>query len=264
MPSKRCSKPGWNHRQQGRCEICVVGDSATRRGAGIACAWVVFLCWLPGVTVGADVLPRLPAGVLLSQAMADSAKSPEEVEYQVKAAFIYNFMKFTEWPAEKMETNGSEKSSVPPMLIGIVGENPFGKAFEPLMDKKIKDRPLKLVFVPGMVAYARKYSDRQQAADQYWQEQGQTLQACHVLFYCNSEKSWLAEHLRQTQQYPVLTVGEAEGFLNLKGIICFVKDENKIRFEIHLTQAERQGLKISSQLLKLARRVIQEKESNGK
>ncbi len=206
----------------------------------------------------------LPGGILLSQAMTESGKSPEEVEYQVKAAFIYNFMKFTEWPPEKMENGGGNDSSPPPMQIGIVGENPFGKAFEPLMDKKIKDRPLKLIFVPGMAAYVKKVSDKQTAVEQYWHEQGETIRGCHVLFYCNSEKNWLAEHLQQVQSLPILTVGEAEGFLNAKGIIVFVKEENKVRFEIHLTQAEKQGLKISSQLLKLARRVIQEKASNAK
>ncbi|HOK66788.1 MAG TPA: YfiR family protein [Anaerohalosphaeraceae bacterium] len=196
--------------------------------------------------------------------MTESGKLPEEVEYQVKAAFIYNFMKFTDWPPEKMENGGAGDSSPPPMQIGIVGENPFGKAFEPLMDKKIKERPLKLVFIPGMAAYAKKVSDKQAAFEQYWHEQGEKIRSCHVLFYCNSEKNWLAEHLQQVQTLPILTVGEVEGFLNFKGIIVFVKEENKVRFEIHLTQAEKQGLKISSQLLKLARRVIQEKESNGK
>lgn len=216
--------------------------------------------------VRADSSSGAPGGVLASQVITDSGKSAEEVEYQVKAAFIYNFMKFTEWPPEKMDSGAhlEENSSPPPMQIGIVGENPFGKAFEPLMGKKIKERSLKLVFIPSMAVYVKKNSDKNATAEQYWREQGELLRSCHVIFYCNSEKNWLTEHLREVQKYPLLTVGEMDGFLSSKGIIGFVKEDNKIRFEIHLTQAEKQGLKISSQLLKLARRVIQEKESNGK
>jgi hypothetical protein len=233
----------------------------------MVCGIVVFLGLLHGIGRAADSSAVLSGGFLASRVMAGSGKSAEDVEYQVKAAFIYNFMKFTEWPAEKMKNGGEESasdSSAQPMLIGIVGDNPFGKAFEPLMDKKIKDRPLKLVFIPGMGAYAKKYSDKEKAAEQYWQEQGKTLQSCHVLFYCKSEKNWLAEHLERVREYPLLTIGEEAEFLTFKGLIAFVMEENKVRFEIYLTQAERQGLKISSQLLKLARRVIQEKESNGK
>lgn len=263
MPSKRCLKPDWN--QHPRTDgVSAAAFAAARRQSGIVWGGIFLFGLLQGTWVPADVPVGLPGGILLSQAMTESGKSPEEVEYQVKAAFIYNFMKFTEWPPEKMENGGGNDSSPPPMQIGIVGENPFGKAFEPLMDKKIKDRPLKLIFVPGMAAYVKKVSDKQAAVEQYWNEQGETIRGCHVLFYCNSEKNWLAEHLLQVQTFPILTVGETEGFLQVKGIIAFVKEENKVRFEIHLTQAEKQGLKISSQLLKLARRVIQEKESNGK
>ncbi|MEJ5260470.1 MAG: YfiR family protein [Anaerohalosphaeraceae bacterium] len=263
MPSKRCLKADWKQ-QSITGGVCAAVAAAVRRRAEIGWAVFFFLSLLPSGGIAAEPPAGLFAAGTVGQAMTESGKTPEEVEYQVKAAFIYNFMKFTEWPAEKMGNGGTDESSVPPMQIGIVGENPFGKAFEPLMDKKIKDRPLKLVFVPGMAAYVKKYSDKQAAVEQYWREQGETIRGCHVLFYCHSEKNWLNDHLQQVLTLPVLTVGETEGFLNSKGMIVFVKEENKVRFEIHLTQAERQGLKISSQLLKLARRVIQEKASNAK
>ena len=66
------------------------------------------------------------------------------------------------------------------------------------------------------------------------------------------------------KELAILTIGDIDHFIEYEGIIGFVKEDNKIRFEINLTQAEKQRLKISSQLLKLARRVIQEKESNAK
>jgi hypothetical protein len=220
----------------------------------MGCLWLGFFLFCAAV-------PRLYA--------ADSAKSPEEVEYQVKAAFLYNFMKFTEWPKEVMDPAGGSEGSQepnsapkPPMVIGVVGDNPFGKAFEALLDKKIKDRDLKIVLIPGLGEFVKKASDRSQAVGRYFEEYGPTLRTCHVLFFCNSEKNYLAEHLLEVSGMAALTVGDMENFVEQKGIICFVKEDNKIRFEIHLNQAEKQHLKISSQLLKLARRVIQEKESN--
>lgn len=263
MPSKRCLKADWNQ-QLLTGGICKAVAAAMRRRTGVGWAVFFFLSLLPSGGIAVEPAAALFAAGTASQSLTESGKTPEEVEYQVKAAFIYNFMKFTEWPADKMGNGGTDESSVPPMQIGIVGENPFGKAFEPLMDKKIKDRPVKLVFIPGMAAYLKKYSDKQTAVEQYWREQGEAIRDCHVLFYCSSEKNWLNEHLQPVLTFPVLTVGETEGFLDSKGMIVFVKEENKVRFEIYLTQVERQGLKISSQLLKLARRVIQEKASNAK
>jgi hypothetical protein len=80
------------------------------------------------------------------------AKTPEQVEYELKAAFIYNFMRFIEWPAEKQEANQTyqakkqtplqgETPSAPPLMIGIIGENPFGQAFIPVwIGKSITER----------------------------------------------------------------------------------------------------------------------------
>lgn len=267
MPSKRCSKPDRNRGIKTDGPIPAL--RCTSRHRRIVCLWIcLFLFWAAEIRANAG--SGLPGSILASQNLMQSQKSPEEVEYQVKAAFIYNFMKFTDWPKERMESSEAadqEQPSAtpkPPMVIGIVGNSPFGRAFDALMDKKIKDRGLKIVEIPGMGDYVRKLPDRSQAAQQYFQDHRATLLACHVLFFCNSEKNFLTEHLREARETSALTVGDMERFVEQKGIICFVKEDNKIRFEIHLTQAEKQHLKISSQLLKLARRVIQEKEPNEK
>ena len=231
--------------------------------------FVLLLLFLgAGVCPGAGV--GLPGTILASQNTAQSPKSAEEIEYQVKAAFLYNFMKFTEWPKEIMdppadkEQTQKENAPKPPMVIGIVGTNPFGRAFDPLMDKKIKDRPLQVVQIPGLGDYLRRFPDREQAIQRYFKDYEKTLHSCHVLFFCDSERGFLEEHIKQVQALPILTVGDMDGFVRARGIIGFVKEDNKVRFEVQLTQAEKQQLKISSQLLKLAKRVIQEKDTNDK
>lgn len=241
-------------------------------------AWSGFLLifavlfWILGSSVFAGSGASLPGSILASQSLMQPQKSPEEIEYQVKAAFIYNFMKFTDWPKEAMDSSSENENSKEqakeelkaPMIIGIVGENPFGKAFDPLLDKKIKDRSFRIVLIPGMGDYLKRSTDRSQAIQRYFEDHQKTLHACHVLVYCNSERITLQEHLRNVKELAILTIGDIEKFIEYGGIIGFVKEDNKIRFEINLTQAEKQRLKISAQLLKLARRVIQEKDSNAK
>ncbi|HEX3130711.1 MAG TPA: YfiR family protein, partial [Thermoanaerobaculia bacterium] len=79
------------------------------------------------------------------------------------------------------------------------------------------------------------------------------LRDCHVLFVSRSERGRLPEVLAQVQGEPVLTVGDTDGFLKAGGIINFVLDENKVRFQINPEAAERSRLKISSKLLRLAK-----------
>lgn len=252
MPSRRCLQSDRNREVKRKHLFSAFWRLNRLLRMGSLSLWLFLFC---------AVIPGLCA--------ADSAKSSVEVEYQVKAAFIYNFMKFTEWPKEAMDpsTDGQireneHSASKPPMVIGVVGDNPFGKAFDPLLEKKIKDRDLKIILIPSLGESLKKASDQTEAVELYFKEYEPILHACHVLFYCNSEKNYLMDHLRKVNGISVLTIGDMENFIEQNGIICFVEENNKIRFEIRLNQAEKQNLKISSQLLKLARRVIQEKESN--
>ena len=82
------------------------------------------------------------------------------------------------------------------------------------------------------------------------------LQSCHILFVGKGENKRWPTLLANLRAAPVLTVGEAEGFLRAGGMICFHLEENRVRFDINLRAAETAGLKISSQLLLLAASVI--------
>jgi hypothetical protein len=148
-------------------------------------------------------------------------------EYKLKAAFLYNFTKFIEWP-----TNAFDKTNAP-LVIGIAGDNPFGDHLErTIRGKKINEHPLVLKQV-------RSLTDSR---------------VCHVLFISRSERRRAPEILAGLKGYSVLTVGEWPGFLEAGGMISFVIEEDKIRFDISDSAARRAGLRISSKLLNLARK----------
>ena len=159
------------------------------------------------------------------KAGAQSQSPPEYQEYQVKAAFLYNFAKFVEWPAE------SFKDAQAPLIIGIIGKDPFGETFNKLRDHHIEGRKL-------VIKRFAKAED---------------LEKCHILFISAAEKEHLSMILKITRDWPVLTVGDTKGLVQSGVIINFLIIENKIRFEINTDAAQRAGLKIRSQLLKLAK-----------
>lgn len=167
--------------------------------------------------------------VLLS---AFPAAGQRPSEYQVKAAFLYSFPNFIEWPVETFADTATT------LTIGILGDDPFGNAFEPFAKKTIKSRQVVI-----------RRSNRLQE-----------LPICQILFICDSEKKYLPQILEHLQGRSVLTVGETEGFAQAGVIANFVLQDNKVRFEINVAAAERAGLKFSAKLLKLALIVQEEQE----
>jgi YfiR/HmsC-like len=163
-------------------------------------------------------VPSFPAGL-----RADSAISKE---YQVKAAFLYNFTKFVEWPAQRLPT--TEK----PIVIGIFGSNPFGGELEKLVqNRKVNGHGFTVV---GVTA----------ASD---------LASIHLLFVPLGEEARLGKQtMAQVEAAGILTVGESDQFTALGGVITFVTEVDKVRFRIDQEATARAGIKISAQLLNLA------------
>lgn len=145
-------------------------------------------------------------------------------EYRVKAAFLYNFAKFVEWPATAFE------SSAAPVSICILGNDPFGDAIEVIRTKTVGGRKLDVRRLSGLNG----------------------LPHCHILFISASEGDRLAEILKLIRKRDILTVADMKGFARAGGIINLVRKNETIQFEINLDAVERTDLKISSQLLKLA------------
>lgn len=150
-------------------------------------------------------------------------------EYQAKAAFLYNFAKFVEWPAQAFSTVGSS------INVCILGEDSFGSALEAIQSKQVAGRSI----------FVNRIATVNQAS------------SCHILFISTSEKNRLKRTLLALKNYPILTVGDIDGFASTGGVIGLVMEDNRIKMEINVSIAQQNGLKLSSQLLKLAR-VIRE------
>jgi YfiR/HmsC-like len=146
------------------------------------------------------------------------------LEYQVKAAFLYNFARFAEWPPEAIARTNS-------IGICVLGRDPFGTALEQTFrDKVIKGRPFSV----------RRLTD------------AAALNECHLLFYSSVESAAYPVVLRNAAHAGILTVGDALGFIEAGGMIEFVLAENKVRFKINPDATQRAHIRLSAQLLQLA------------
>lgn len=160
---------------------------------------------------------------------ATSSHAEEASEYQVKAAFLFNFARLTDWPA------GSFAGDLAPLTICVLGDNPFGNAFNSIRSKTIKNRPAAVREIPAVDAVG----------------------GCHVLFISASEQPRIEAILGSLGKRNVLTVSDMKEFAASGGMIGFVTVDEKIRFEINARASNRAGLNVSSQILKLARQIIE-------
>ena len=172
-------------------------------------------------------LIRKSLGIFLCLlALTPRPASAQSREYQVKAAFLFNFAQFVQWPEDIYATTNA------PFSIGILGDDPFG----PTLDETIYGETIgnhKLI-----VRRSQKIAD---------------LGGCQMIFVSKSEKKHLAEILSALGSRPVLTISEVDGFARSGGGINFYLDGTKVRFEINPAAAQNDRLKISSQLLSLGK-----------
>ncbi len=166
----------------------------------------------------------LPSGA--AHASAAHAAAAPYGEYEVKAAFIYNFARFVEWPPEAFDGPAAS------LGVCLLGADQFGGALEgALQGKSVHGRSLEVRRLRGE----------------------ERVQSCNILFVAASEADRLRSLLLRLGDAPILTVGESSDFARAGGIINFVLEENRVRFEVNAGAAERAGLRISSKLLGLAR-----------
>jgi hypothetical protein len=169
-----------------------------------------------------------PAAILAAQLLRGGlvfAQKSNFSEYQVKAAFLYNFGKFVDWPTNDFASPDA------PLVIGIYGENPFGNDLaQVIQGRSINGHPV---------------ISRQVTLND--------LKHCQILFICRSEQKNMAEILKALDAAGVLTVTEDMDPFQSGVMINFVLENDRIRFEINNTAAEKVGLKLSSKLLILAK-----------
>ena len=178
---------------------------------------------LPLSRVGWTLI-ALIAGVFVWTVAA--AQSDQPSEYEVKAAFLFNFTKFVEWP-ENAFTNPRA-----PIVIGVIGDDPFGESLVHIVEgQQAQGRSIEVV----------KY------------RHGDELRRCHVLFISASERQRTEQILASLHQASVLTVSDMDGFAEAGGAIQFVIQENRVRFVVNLDVATQNKLRVSAKLLALAR-----------
>jgi hypothetical protein len=174
------------------------------------------------------ILAILLSGAFNAKA-AQISDTSESSEYLIKAGFIYHFAKFVDWPANAMGHPDS------PIVIGILGTDPFGDVIDSVVaGKKIE----------GHAFVIRRLK---------WNNDLKSLRNCDILFVSASMKDHVAEVMNAVKSSPVLTIGETPGFARQGGIIRFVLEDNRVRFEINVDAAHQAGLTISSRLLSLAK-----------
>ncbi len=168
------------------------------------------------------ILLCLITGLLQHATAADE----QALEYQVKAAFLLNFTKFTEWPSSVFPDANST------FTICIMGIDPFGSSLEQIIRGET---------VGGHRMAIQRF------------KRGSRRQACQVLFVSRTERD--TGTVLADLGSGVLTVGEGDGFLQDGGMISFVIENRRTRFDVNPTTAENAGLKLSSRLLSVARSV---------
>jgi len=161
------------------------------------------------------------AGSQMARAQADNTR-----EYQIKAAFLYNFIQFVKWPGTTFS------SSDAPFCIGILGDDPFGSTLDDtIQGEAIDGHRLTIMRSPRI----------------------EELMGCQMIFVSRSEEGHVDEILSKLSSKAVLTVSEVPNFANEGGDINFYISSEKIRFEINPQAARQAGLKVSSQLLALGK-----------
>ena len=172
---------------------------------------------------------RAQAREAREDARAESPASRKELpEYKAKALYLLHFAKYVRWPAEAFN------SPEAPIVVMVLGADPFGKVLEEtLREQRLRNRPFK-------IERARTLAE---------------LRSCHILFVPRDSSALLKPALEALAGQSVLAVGESPGLAQKGAILNFCIEDAHIRFEVNLQAARKAGLEISSELLKLARKV---------
>jgi len=165
--------------------------------------------------------------VMLAAASAVPAQTPQPGEKAVKAAFLYNFTKFVEWPQSAFS------DATAPFRVCVFGDAAFRHDVEEMLTgETIAGRPLRVI--------------TPEAGD---------IKGCHLAYFGSADGDRSAQVLAAMRGVPVLTVGEGRRFLQQGGVISFVLEDNRVRFDVNKRAVDRAGLTVSSKLLRVARNV---------
>ena len=165
------------------------------------------------------------------------AAQPEAQEYELKAVYLYNFLQFLQWPGSRHPASSDDV-----MVIGVVGESPFGAALDDL-EKNVRKSGMK----PVRFVYFGSSRDGLPAKPE--------MAKCDLLFIASSEQHRFGSIIASLHDAPVLTVADSDDFLASGGMVNLVHTGGKIRWMINRAPVERSGLRLSAQLLTMAIKV---------
>lgn len=163
--------------------------------------------------------------MLVCMGIARAQAQEPTAEYQLKAAFLYNFAKFVEWPAETFPTTST------PFTICALGNDPFGTSLDAIAGKTVKDRPLIVKRIRSITA----------------------VNGCQILYVSPHELPQATDLLRSLQKVPVLTVCDMDGCAETGLMLNMRMADNRVQLDMNLEAVQRTTLKVSSQLIKLTR-----------
>lgn len=159
---------------------------------------------------------------------AEAAEDAATLEDRVKAAYLYKFAGFVEWPAKSFVRPDT------PVTIGVIGAEPMVVELnQAVVGRTVNDRPIAVKRLKA----------------------GESLAGIHVLFIGKAESGRLNQLAQAAQSRSILTVTDSEGALAQGSVINFVVADRRVRFEVALDSAEKSGLKLSSRLLAVAQQV---------
>ena len=171
----------------------------------------------------------LSGALLLARPAAATAAGQRGLEYEVKAGYLYNIVNFVTWPPDAFSRPSD------PLHVCVFGGDPFGRTLDNAMKNGTSNgRPVAIVRTDNAAELAQ----------------------CELLFLPGGNGDRIDQGIRATMQRPVLTVGESPEFLRRGGIVAFVVDGGRVRFDVNLPAANVRGLSLSSRLLQVARTVI--------
>lgn len=177
-----------------------------------------------------DVLTRLrrvAAAAAVFSLCVPGLAAQDTIERDVKAAFLYNFTRFIEWPGGAPQGEG-------PFRLCVVADGAMERAIRrTVAGESVQGRPL-------VMAEPRTPQDAQD---------------CQILYVGRSESDRASRLLAAVRDRPVLTVGDSSRFVEQGGAIQFVLEDNRVRFDVNLPSARRSNLKVSSNLLRVARKI---------
>lgn len=150
--------------------------------------------------------------------------SESSQEYQLKAGFLVNFVRFITWPEKTFTSPEAD------IVVCVAGENPFGKALDGVHQKKIGNRHLRVVYAPSL----------------------QSIPPCHLLYVAQSETKNIVALSKRIESQPLVAVSDIEGFAKAGGGIEFITRNNRLAFIINYTAIKKHDVQLRASLLELA------------